>query len=208
MTALIVIGTIILLLLIPLLSPAGLDVAYQGGNFKARAHYLFFTFDLLPGEQAEKATRKPKTKKEKKKKDEEEKPKSAKDTANTIWSLVKSAPKGLNILRRHLIFSRVKLYICVGGPDAHQIAVNQSKLRLAVLTALDIVGLLFVLKEPEAGILPDFTAQSNTYDLSLRVSIRPLFVLAAACSILIHFLRLQRGSRRKETQNIKGGNIA
>lgn len=191
-----IVAGILLLLAVLLLSPAVLRVTYRDNAVLVNAKYLFFRLDFDPA--AEHKTKPKKEKRKRKKKKEEEK--DPKQTMAAVWDLVKSSRRGLNILRKHLVFSRLRVYICVGGEDAHQIALASSKLRLAVLAALDVLELLFVMEDPEVAILPNFTATANRYDLLVQVQMRPAFVIAAGFSILFRFLRLQLSEKGKRKQ--------
>lgn len=189
MTALTGIGLIVLFLLLIFLAPVSAQVSQRRGQLAVQLHYFFFRIQLFPfkpkKEARKKAKRKPEAAKEKKKTD---------ITAALIWELVKTSRRGLRILRRHIVFSNVQIYISVGGEDARETALNQAKYAAAVAAMLDVIGLLFVLKPPRVGILPDFTSSETRYDLSFRAGIRPFFALMAGSNILIRFFRLKRRS--------------
>lgn len=211
----IVLGTILLLLSLLLLAPVSAAVAVKDGETAVLVRYLFFRFDLSPGREAKKPTSKKAAKPPKKKKTEPEETepetqkRSAGELARLGLDLLRGSKKGLTIFRKHLVFSRVQLYISVGGGDAHQTALRYSRVCMAVAAALDVVGLLFALRTPKVGIAPDFTRSSTRYDCSLRVGMRPLFAIAAALSVaarLLPILIRERGSRPRQPKKTAPNN--
>jgi hypothetical protein len=200
MTALIIIASILAFFLLLLLAPVSVEVRYQRGEADVKAHYLFLSYDLLKKRPA-------KPKKEPPPKEPEpeagEKPKKKKENPlPMIWKLLKASRWGLGLFRRHLVFSRVRIILRVGGEDAHQIALTYGKVSAAVTAALDVIGLAFVLRKPDVAIAPDFLAPGIDAEARLRVGIRPLFALMAGVSIFRQYLRLQ--TRNKKRLN-KGG---
>lgn len=208
MTALIIIGAILALLL---LSPVAVDISYRQGDSSLTLRYLVYRRALSAEALTKKTAKEPAEEAVKQREEQGEgKAKSAKDTAGMIWSLVKSSRKGLSILRRHLVFSRVQVYISVGCPDAHQTALRYGQTGAAVQTALDIVRMMFVLKKPKVAVAPDFTRGDTRSDIRLRIGIRPVFLLAAAASVFRQFLRIKQQDNKNtdQTEQIKGGKTA
>jgi hypothetical protein len=202
MTALIVIGAILLFLLFLLLTPASLEIHYARGAVNLKARYLFFRIDPLK-KRSEKKKKEEPAKKEEAGPEKEEKPKKEKNLLKTGWELLKASRRGLSILRKHLVFSRVRVYLRVGGSDAHQTAVSYAKISEAVTAGLDVIALAFVLRKPTVVIAPDFLAGGIDADVTARVGIRPLFVIAAGASVFYRYLRLQHKPRVNRKRIVK-----
>ena len=210
MTALIITGSVLLLLAILLAAPISVEITYGEQSLEVCLHYLFLRFNLSPG-LLEKKTglgkRKKTTRKEKPAEETEgSKDKGALYAVESVWELLKNSRKGFGILRRHLIFSRVKVLVAVGGEDAAEIALRCAQLNTAALAALDLLGTLFVLRTPTVAIAPVFTAQSTRMELALRAGIRPVYVLRVWASVLYHFLRHVNENKKNPPPNkAKGG---
>ena len=211
MTALIIIGAVILLLAGLAVVPVIVDLSYRDGEFQARLRYLVLRYS--PGLGAadtggkEKEKKKKKKKKKRPKKTGKETPEKAGTTMETVKLVrlvLKGSRKGAHILRRRLIFSRIRVRVAVGGEDAHIIAETTGKLNVAALAALDLIGGLFVLRPPVVEIAPDFLSTQSKYDLSLRVSIRTVHILRAGIRVFFKFMSALRQDK-KTKQEIKGG---
>lgn len=203
MTALIITGSVLLLLLFLLLCPIRVVLSYKDGAFAAGLRYLFVAYNFSPEKMAKRTEKraKRKIKSEDKKKAKKPKAKSGKsksglESAKAGWLLLKTSRHRLNRFRRHLVLSRVRIYASVGGEDAHQTAVLYAKLSATVTAALDILGMLFTVRTPKIGIAPDFRREQTAYDISLRIGIRPLFALMTGAGIFLSFIH---GTAKNET---------
>lgn len=211
MTALIVIGCIILFFAVLLLSPVILRFSCKGGKLGAKVQYIFFIIDFSPEELAKRAEKKAgKVVKEEYKKQEAEegtpqkKQKAASDTVKTIWSLLKASKKGLNTIRKHLIFYKIKATVIVGGGDAAAIAKNYAAYCTIAANGLSVLDSLFVVREPDIYIQPDFLREKTLFEFEFRMKIRPWFPLSAGIEILLKFLKSMRENKQKR-EKIKGG---
>lgn len=198
MTALIIVAAVLLLLFLPLTPRLSVEIkAGQQGQLVAKVRYLFLRFNISPdklqqrGEKKRAKTEKKAGKQKKTKKspqessESEEEKESVRDKLGLLYKLLIGSKKGVRTVRRHLVISRVKLYIAVGGDDAHQIALRYSHICMLVAAAMDVVGLLFVLKKPKVvGIRPNFTSPETRYELAVRIGIRPVFLLSAGLRVL------------------------
>lgn len=211
MTALIVVGSILLFLLLLLLSPVVLRFSYHDGAARVSAQYLFILFDFSPEAAAERAEQKAKRavkdeyKKQKKEgKAKAKKTEAASDTVKTVWALLKASRRALNILRRHLVFYKIRLNITVGGEDAHDIATAYGNMCALVSNGLSVLDSLFVVREPEVSIQADFLAPKTVYEARFRLRISPLFVVSAALVLLLRFIKVRNENKIKR-EKVKGG---
>lgn len=212
MTALIVILSVLLFLLLLLICSLSFKFSYINGELQGQVRYLFFRFDLLDTRLLEPVGRKPKRKKiEKKRKikpEEAQEPtldeRKMKDMFRTGWALVKVSRPAVRIIRRHLVIRKLILYICVGGNDAHEIALKYAKIKMAVAALFDVIGCMFILKTPKTGIACDFTKPQTVSEITFELRIRLFFVMTAAVHILYRFFGTL-SEKKKNRQNIKGG---
>lgn len=201
MTALMIIGAVLLLLFLLLLPRISVDIVLGGDRQSIRLRYLFLRANLSPDKLGEKDKRKKDKKgrkKEKAAKPEEEKQKqSLREMLDLLRRSLKGSRKTIITLRRHLVFSRMRVFISVGGDDAHQTALRFSQINMLVAAALDVVGMLFILKKPKVCIMPHFAREDTRYEVAARIGIRPLFVLKAGLHMFSLLMEiLLRGNKR------------
>lgn len=211
MTALTVTGCILLLFTVLLFSPVILRFSYKDGKTSAKVQYLFFIIDFSPEKLASRTEKKAKkTVKEeyKKQKAEEETPqkktKAASDTVKTVLSLIKASKKALDTIRNHLVFYKIKSVVIVGGRDAAVIAQNYAKYCTIAANGLSVLDSIFVVKEPDIYIQPDFLREKTFLELAFKMRISPWFPLSAAIGLLFEFLKVTRKNKQKR-EKIKGG---
>ena len=215
MTALIVIASILLFLLLLLLAPVSIRFSCCKGDIGLKLCYLFLRFDLSPEALAKKAERKAAkgVKKEyraqKKEADTKaDKLKGAGDTVKTVVSLLRASKGGLNLVRHNLVIYKLRLRIVVAREDAHQTAVAYGLVSTATAVALSIVGELFVLRPGNVHVSPDFTKDKSEYTVSVRARLQPLIVLIAAVKIALAYLKVVgQNKRARVRKKSKGGHL-
>jgi len=217
MTALTVIGVIFLLLLLLVCIPVRLHIAYSGQTFRLHLYLLFLRFDLSPDkllQKLEQRGEKPQKKKKEKKAEpgteaaEEDEPKKKKKKLGMedIKPLWLASRRALNLVRRHFILYQVRVNAAISRPDAHQTALAYAKTSAFLSVLLSILGELFVLKPARVHVSPDFTKDKSNWDISLRLRIRPVFVLAAAVCLLAGIIKaMRRAPAARVKTNRKGG---
>lgn len=211
MTWLIVTGSILLFFAVILFSPVILRFRYKDGRLDASVRYLILLIDFSPEKLAKRAERKAAraVKKEYKKQEEEEEgglkaEKAAADTVKTVWSLLKASKKSLNIIRRHLVFYKIRAAVVAGGEDAHKAGTNYAVYCTLIPNLISLLDALFVVREPRISILPDFLLEKTSLDIAFRVRISPWYVLSATLNILIKFLKVINADKKKR-KKVKGG---
>lgn len=210
MTALNIAVLVLLFLGILLFAPVSLRFAYENKKMRATVHYLFIRLNFSPEALTKRAEKKAvrEVKEEYKEKEKKEKPpKAARDTAKTVWELIKSSKKGFRILRKHLIFYKIKIRILAGGEDAAETAILYGRLCALIANGISLLGVLFAVREPEIAIAPDFLSGKSVYDLRFRVRISPWYVLRALLYIVVRFLKITGGAQKnkKKREKNKGG---
>ena len=201
-----ILGGIFLLLLLLLCSPVGAWVTYEHGVFRVRLVFSFLSYSLSPDklegmlDKKEKKTPKPDSEKEEAADTDKQKKKlDAADTFAIAIELLRGAGGAWGILRRHIVFDRLRFYAVVCSGDAYTTATSYAKLSNIVLALLTIMGRTFVVRDPAVFIQPDFSHTQSRYDISLRVRVRPIFAVAAGINLLWRFLAAQprKKSRKK-----------
>ena len=134
MTALIVIGIIVLIIALIMLIPVGADIGYEDGVFSLSAKVLGILIKLFPKDESKPKKEKPgkkkekKPKKEKKKKKEEEpgeeQPKKKKFdfTVEEIFELLKKVLKKIGRFGRKWNIDRFLLDLVLTGADPYETA--------------------------------------------------------------------------------------
>lgn len=203
MMALAVAGGLLLLLFLLLLPSVRLHLSYEQGQARISLHYLFLRTRLFPPREKPDPKKKGKKKEEPEPKKKPKKKKKPADQLDELRHLIRSSGKALDRLRRHIVFDRLRGHIAIAREDAHQTALAYSKTALLLQALLEVVGSVFVLKKHALTLCPDFTRESNQYHLSLRVRLRPLFLVTAVVRILLTLLRHALRGRKKS--HSKGG---
>lgn len=211
MTALIIAGFILLLIAVLLCSPVCLHVASRGGQTRVSLRYLFIRMTLFPPRpvkpQAKAKGEAARAGKKKKKEEAPEKKKKSADTLKIVWELVKSSKKALYTITRHLVFDKIVLIMIIGGEEAQQVATGYARARALVENGIALLSALFVVKEPQIELRPDFAREKTDVDAAFRIRIAPFYALAAGVRVLAGILRVLvfPKSGWNKRKKIKGG---
>ncbi|MDL2234122.1 DUF2953 domain-containing protein [Ruminococcaceae bacterium OttesenSCG-928-L11] len=196
----IILGLIGLLFLL-LCFPVSVRVEH-GGETTVHIRYLFLRFRVFPMQDK---PRKKRTDSQKRKRKSRKKEKPAEETASLtqtidmVLSLLKSSRWSLGLLRRHLVFSDVKLFILIGGEDAADVAIQYGKFCAVCYPALGTICSWFTVKSPAICIVPGFTRTRNEYDVGVTARIIPHFAILAALGLAVRFLVLLAKSQSKRS---------
>ena len=210
MILLAILGGIFLLLLFLLLMPLGVSVKYAHEKLLVEVGYIFLRFKLSPDKltymlekQTEKKHDEEEKKEQEKDKKSEKKKRSAVENAEIATQLLRSAGGAWNILRRHIVFDRLRFYAVVCSEDAHATATGYAKLSNVTLTVLALLQRTFVIKKPVVLVQPDFVHTKSRYDISLRVRLRPIFAVAAGINLLWCFIAAQPKKKQNNKKVVK-----
>lgn len=207
MTALWIVLGVLAFLLLLLFIPVTLTASYEDG-LKAKARYLFLTFQIAP----------PKEKKRKKRKKKQEPPgEEPAPKESKIKQLIKEQGlsgflhmmKELAVLAagaakdvlRHLKIKRLDIDVTVVGEDAADSAVNFGYACSVVYTAVGMLTALSGCKKYHVSVVPGFEAQKSQVAGYAKVSLAPAFALAAAIKALVKYFKLVLIQKKQETLN-------
>lgn len=201
MTALYIILGIILFLLLLLLVPVKLCIAYQD-DWTLKIKYMFFSFGIFPPKP--KKPKKKKTKaRQKKVEPTEQKPKQKKSStkeflkqkglsglialfADIIRLITQASKRILN----HLLFYRLDVKAAIAGEDAAETAMQYGYACSSIYPAVSFIDTHAKKCKYNLDITPNFNNNKTEIDCSIIVGIRPLFVLAAVFPLLWGGLKL------------------
>lgn len=197
MTALIVIGSILVLLLLLLLCPLSLRVSYRE-RLEARLSYLFFSFSLAPPKPKKERKKQPVPKEEKKPKPEKKKSAIQDIIAQrglggflSLMHLLSSIAAGaLRTVFRHLSIRRLSLELVVTAEDAAQTAIRYGEVCALVYPALGFLCANGSCKKREIAVHPGFEEQESRVDFYLYARIKLLFLLGTLLTAGLRLLKV------------------
>ncbi len=197
MTALYIIGGILLLLFLLLMVPVRLDIGFRE-EFSLTVRYLFLRFPVLPGKEQEPEEEKPPEEKppEKKKQGGLKKILSRTGFSGFLQSLFQFVKMALASGKR--LISRIKwkqfdLYLCLGGAeDAAAAAQLYGQLSAGVYSACGVLLGLWSRGKRGVTVDLDYSSDENKVDFSASLSLRPIHVLREGLSLLIKGLPMYK----------------
>ena len=209
----IILGIFVALLLLLLLTPVGVDLGYEGGEFHLSAKVGAFLIQLLPkkkkaeGEEKPKKEKKPKKKKEKKPKEQTEESEQEKKrkrklnfTKEEIFELVQKVLGSLKKFGK-LTVDRFLLHYTAAGRDPADTAMTFGYVNAALSALEPICSKQFRVKDYDVWTDCDFTTDRMKLDVAVCITLRLWqFVhvgLAAAFGVLGILLRHKRRLRRE-----------
>ncbi len=205
MTVFLSVAAVLLLLLF---SPVIISFTYDDGRLDLKARYLFVGIDLMKRMKKPPKPEKPeaekKEKKEKKKKEKRAKKRPFSETAGIVWELLKASRKAMRIIRKHLIFYKIKVTAVVGGPDAHTTGNSYAAYCTIIPNLISLLDSVFSAREPEVLILPNFMSEKTYWSIAFKMRLAPGFVLAAAFYILLKAVKILL-KKQREYKKVKGG---
>ncbi len=198
MTALIIIGAILLLIVFLLTRFAGIIIRYDE-DMSVTATYGFLRFDLSK-KKAAKAPKKKKAKK-KKKKAEEETPqevdkeaakKKKKENRAAIFDLVREVKKILPKFVNKIHFRSAKLHVKVATGDAASTALACGGAKAGASILFELIDNFAVLERGSSrnvAIEPDFTSDEMKYDVDVRFRLRVIWAIHYGLKVLVKFIK-------------------
>ena len=200
MTALIIIGAIILLFVFLLTRFAGIILRYDE-DMSVTVTYGFLKFRL--GEK--KKAKKPKEKKKKKKKKEDEAPeeideeaakeaekKTQKENRAAIFDLIREVKKILPKFIGKIHFRSAKLHVRVATGDAASTALACGGAKAGAAILFELIDEFAVLERGSSknvAIEPDFTSEEMKYDVDVRFRLRVIWAVHYGLKVLIKFIK-------------------
>lgn len=188
----IALGIVLLILVLIMLIPVGIDGEYIAGNIKLSAKISFFRLQILP----KKAAKAKKVKKAKKKTDKtpsaEEAPKKQRQkkkfklsfNKEEIFSLIKAALKAVGKFGGHINVDRFLLHYTAAGKDPYDTAQSFAYVNAALSALAPVCAKRYRVKDCDVWTNVDFVAEKMSLDFALALSIRVGQVLSVAFALL------------------------
>ena len=174
MTALTIIGSIVLLVLIPLFIPVRLCVWYVDGGLKVVLKYLFFGKTLADMQN--------KTVYIKKITDTGKSAGISSDNADSkveyFFEVVKSSGWAFRKLLRRIKVKDIVIDFTISDEDACECAVKYGAVNCLVYNALTAMGYFIRLKKKAISIKCVYNKPESVYDISFKVCVLPAAVVA------------------------------
>lgn len=192
MTALIIIGAILLLFAFLLTRYAGVIIRYSDDISYTITYGLI---KITPGKK------KPKVKKEKKKKKKkEEEPssppeaekKKKREKRDAVFSVIKEVKRILPKFFGKMHFKSAKLHGKIATGDAATTALACGGAKAAASILFETIDNLAVLERGSAKnvlIEPDYTATESTFDIDVRFRIRVIYAVWYGLKVLVSFIK-------------------
>lgn len=188
MIVLYIIGGVLLLLLLLLLIPVSVCIT-ANDNLCLVVKYLFFKYSFEPeiGEKED----------DKQEKDDggtiknSIKKKGIVTTVKELMQLAKSAVKNVVWLIKKITIKKLSAFISVADGDAAQTGITYGAVCSVVYPALGFLGTLTDISKCNVKVLADFDSAESKIDFEGEFSVLPIFVAAAAISVLYGYIKLK-----------------
>ncbi len=216
---------LIALLAVLVCVPVVLRVTYDGAGPVVRLRYLFISYTVYPQEDKEPGRlrayldgvlKKLKEKRREWKRRKKPVPAGPRPPKKTTWQKLReergffgavgyilrivrqSASLGAYLVRRSYV-SRMKIHIAVGGDDAAQIAMDHGKWCAALYPAVGLVlSSVRGYKKNDVRVAADFLSGSNSYDIDIRLRVKPFHGIAGAARMMLYLVKAEVGDRQGE----------
>lgn len=205
----IALGIIILILLLIILFPVGVDAAYIDGTFTLKAKAGPIKIGIIPGKEkeGEKEKKEKKPKKEKKKKSNAALKDGSSKKSKTklklsfddIMTIVRIALRTLGRFRRSISVDKLMIHLVTAGPDPYSAVMNYGYFNAALGALQPFIHKAFKIKDEDYASAIDFEGDKPKVDgrivLTVRIGEILLVVLCAAFAFLKWFLSFRRRNK-------------
>ena len=221
MTALYIIGGIVLFFVLIFLLPIGLWMEYSAEGFHLKVKLWFFTLVVVPGgEPSEKKKlkleKKKQEKKEKKAQKAKERPKEKKGgLVKTFFAMRADIFKALGKLGKGLKINKLKVWYLAAAEDAAAAALQFGRMSAAMGAVTALLENLFKVKKKDYRLNVSFEKQEPEVYIEGRISLRIGRIVGIGLGLLTSFIKhspkpqLPEKPARKEEKPIsetrKGG---
>lgn len=202
MTGWFIAGSILLAVALLLFCSVSIEAAFEE-ELSARVGFLFFHFRVWPGPEEKPAGRELKKKEQPvpKKKPSKIKELLRKKGVSGFLELLRSFSRvaygSAKKVLSHTVIRLLFLDLTVGGEDAARTAVNYGRTCGLVSTALTALLSVAKCKERNVRVTPDFQNGNSGVRFRIRLKIRMLFLLSAASSAFLGFIKIYLKIRKE-----------
>ena len=201
----IALGIIILIIVIILLFPVGVDAAYADSAFALKAKLGPFRLNIIPGKKSgedkkkESAAKKPRKEKKKPsaKAESGKKKGKLKLKLEDVLSIVRIGLNALGRFRRSIRIDLLKFHFSSGGTDPYSTVMNYGYLNSALGALRPLLHRAFRMGKEDYASAVDFESDKLSFDARLVLSIRIGQILLIALCAAFAFLKWYLALRRK-----------
>ena len=202
----IITAAIAALIAVLLFVPIVFHIRYDGDTTRLWLRVLFVRFPVYDSS---------KPKKEKKKKKENKQTPSTKKEKKGFFEIIKlvcdvgsSGLKAGKIISKHLRFYGVRVFWKIARDDPYETGVAFGTANAVAYPVLGTLANLFSVKFEAINIVPDFTAQKDAYDITLKAKISLFNILRAGIVFLLEMAkRAEQGSADKNKTQTNNKNV-
>lgn len=194
----IIAAVIAVLVTVLLVVPMALHIRYDGATTRVWLRILFFKFLISDSSKSKKE------KEEKTEKNKKSKPK--KDffgILHLITDVARSGIKAGKIAIKHLRFYGVRVYWKIARNDPYETGLAYGQTTAVIYPVLGALANFFKVKFEKVEVIPDFTAEKDSCDITLKAKIPPIHLIRAGISFLIDMSKgeYRRSADKNDKQN-------
>ena len=200
---------VILVILLILACPVGIDAAYESDSYYVKLKLSLFRKTLLPGKKKEIKEKSPEKPQEEKKEEEQNK-KEKKKLKLTFDDFLTLAEIGLNALRRfrmHLSVDRFRLSYVAAASDPYKAVLQYGKVNAALGAVVSKAHNLLKVRDEDIRTELDLSAEKPSVSAGILLSIQIweilLIALCAGASGALWFLKKKRKERAAAAASIE-----
>ncbi len=187
----IIVAAIAVLVTVLLVVPIALHIRYDGTTTRVWVRILFFKFLISDSSKPKKEN----GKKEKPEKKQKAKPKKDFfEIIHLITDVARSGIKAGRIAIKHLRFYGVRVYWKIARNDPYETGLAYGQTNAVLYPVLGALANFFKVKFEKVDVIPDFTAEKDSCDITLKAKIPPIHLIRAGISFLID---MSKGAYRK-----------
>lgn len=196
----IITAVIAVLVAVLLVIPIALHIRYDGTTTRVWLRILFFKFLISDSSKPKKENKK----KEKNGKKEKPKPKkSFFEIVNLITDIARSGIKAGRIAIKHLRFYGVRVYWRIARNDPYETGLAYGQTNAILYPVLGALANFFKVEFEKVDIIPDFTAEKDSCDITLKAKIPPIHLIRSGISFLIDMAKgtYSKSADKNDKQN-------
>ena len=128
-----------------------------------------------------------------------------------VCDLARSGLKAGKIIKKHLHFYGVRVFWRIARDDPYETGVAFGKTNAVVYPVFGTLANIFNVKFERLEVIPDFTSQKDTCDITLKAKISPFNLIRAAVVFALDFVKrtakaeMDKNKTQTNTKNIKEG---
>ena len=178
----IIVAAIAVIFTVLLVVPIALHIRYDGTTTWVWLRILFFKFLIYDSSKPEKESCK------KKKTEKTQEPKQKKgffEIIHLITDIARSGIKAGKIAIKHLKFYGVRVCWKIARNDPYETGLAYGQTNAVLYPILGALANFFKVKFEKVEVIPDFTAEKDSCDITLKAKIPPIHLIRAGISFLI-----------------------